>query len=208
MAFKAAESPKTALVVLLGITANDDKIAGLRDFLGRNFDADVFVPELPFRRGLDRCAAWLARYLKDEGVFEAHDTTHFLAYIAGGFVLRLAAGDLPDQSVGRVVWVRGPIQERVPAAVVRRYTWPFIRLTQGRTVTDLAGRRLAGIPRTWSGDALSVAAAPRSTCEPKPSSVASAGTSIAWTSPAHVDGLEAPTFTHPSAVGLARQVMI
>ena len=98
MAFHAAEIPKNALVVLLGITSNDDKIAGLREFVGRRFDADLFVPELPFRRGLDRCSVWLAQYLKNEDVFENYDTTHFLAYIAGGFVLRLSASDLPKKA--------------------------------------------------------------------------------------------------------------
>lgn len=142
----AVEEPKTGLVVLAGITANEGKIAALKTFIGRNIHADVFVPDLPFRRGLDHCAAWLPRYLKDEAVFERHDTTHFLAYIAGGFVLRLSAGELPARSLGRVVWVRGPIQERVPAAVVRRYTWPLVRLIQGRAVTDLANRRIAAIP--------------------------------------------------------------
>jgi hypothetical protein len=137
---------KTALVVLLGITATDVKCAGLRDVVSRSFDADLYIPDLPFRRGLDHCANWLSRYLAAEAVFETHETTHVLAYIAGGFVLRLMAEDLPTGAVGRVVWVRGPVQELVPAAVVRRYSWPLVRLSQGRTVTDLAGRRAADIP--------------------------------------------------------------
>ncbi|WP_068115898.1 hypothetical protein [Tropicimonas marinistellae] len=117
MAFHAAERPGTALVVLLGTLANDEKIAGLRGFHGRSFGADLFVPEVPFRRGFDHCAAKLPRYRKDDRVFDNHESTHFLPHIAGSCVLCALADELPDLAVERFVWVRGTIEECVPDAI-------------------------------------------------------------------------------------------
>ena len=140
------EEIRSCIVVLVGVTADTRKVTSVRRFFESNFQGTTLVPDMPQRKGMHRCAEWLLDDLASEDVFGRFSAVHFLNYISGGFVFRLAAEGISQDRIGRVVYARGPIQELVPRALVRRYTWPLVRLTQGKMVTDLAGKRVADVP--------------------------------------------------------------
>lgn len=146
-----AESKIGCLIVLVGFTADASKQAQVKTFLSANSSYQVIVPDLPQTRGIRCCADWLDRYLLSERVFERHEICHFLNYISGGYIFRSASSRLDASKIGRVIYVRGPIQEAVPRALVRKYTWPILRFTQGRMITDLASNRLKDIPQSNLG---------------------------------------------------------
>jgi hypothetical protein len=129
--------PAPPLLVLVGITAG----AADRAHVGARLQAltgrPVLVPDLPQRRGLAACARRLPGWL--DGRIDPEAPLDVMAYISGGFILRAAAsaGTLPP--LGRVLWLRGPVQEQVPAALIRRYTRFGVWLRLGRMVLDLAG---------------------------------------------------------------------
>ena len=140
------ETVKQALVVLVGVTADARK----RDFLARHLAAEtdnvVLVPPVPQWRGLSCCAGWLDGYFKREGIFAEFDQVHFLNYISGGYMFRSVASSWPNERIGRIIYCRGPIQERVPAALIEKYTRIGILLTQGKMVVDLAETWIDQLP--------------------------------------------------------------
>ncbi len=137
MATCAQDRPES-LLVLVGITATGSKRRGLARYLNAHSAYRVYVPAIPFRGGLRLCTHWLARYLAQTVRPQENDPLHVLAYIAGGALLRgLAAADrLPP--LARVLWVRGPVQERVAATLVARYGRLLAWLLGGRSLIDLA----------------------------------------------------------------------
>jgi len=145
------EETRACIIVLVGVTADANKVASVRMFFESNFEGGTMVPDMPQRKGMRHCAEWLLNYLNQENVFARFDAVHFLNYISGGFVFRLASQRISSDRIGRVVYTRGPIQELVPRQLVRRYTWPLVWLTQGRMITDLAGTLPGEVPQCRLG---------------------------------------------------------
>jgi hypothetical protein len=115
------------LLVLTGITVSLAGRGRLRRFLRCKTRVPVYMPLLPWAFGLRGAAAWLRVYLRLCGLRRVN----VLAYIGGGFVLRvMAARDMP-LDLQRIVYDRGPVQEAVPALLLRRF---------GRLGLVLAGR--------------------------------------------------------------------
>ena len=141
------------LIILVGVTADAEKMACVKAYFEQHFEGVTILPKMPQRRGIQHCANWLVNFLRRERLLADMSKIHFLNYISGGHVFRLAAQEIGKSRIGRVVYVRGPIQEMVPRALIRRYTWPLIRLTQGKMVTDLAGRHLDSLPSYPMGQA-------------------------------------------------------
>jgi len=128
---------REALIVLVGITAGRNKRRQVLHFFSRNSDYAVFVPPLPYRTGMQACAAWLRAYLNDTVQPARYNAVHAIAYIAGGLLLRCLERDsLP--TFERLVQFRGPIQEQVAAALVRRLGRAAAGWLGGRGVLDLA----------------------------------------------------------------------
>jgi hypothetical protein len=126
-----------ALIILVGITANCRARRDLLQFYTRNSDYTVFVPALPYRAGLRACATWLTRYLDETVAPARHGALHGIAYIGAGFLLRcLNRAELPD--FARLVQFRGPHQEQVAAALVRRLGRKPVGWLQGGAALDLA----------------------------------------------------------------------
>ena len=134
----SAQGPGPSLLVLVGITATARDRRRLSRFFAGQGDYRTFVPRLPLRRGLRPSARWLARYLERRVRPQERGPIHVLAYIAGGAVLRCLAASAPLPDLSRVLYVRGPVQELVPAAMVRRYGRLLARLLGGRSMIDLA----------------------------------------------------------------------
>lgn len=132
------------LLVLVGITADAADRAHVAERLHALTGRPILVPDLPQRRGLDACARKLPGWLA--GRIDPAACLDVMAYISGGFILRAAAaaGTLPP--LGRVLWLRGPVQERVPSALLRRYTRLGAGLLFGRMVRDLADGRGEAAP--------------------------------------------------------------
>lgn len=124
--------------MLVGITAGARSRRSVLEFFSARGTYRTLVPRLPLRRGLRHAALWLERYLERTLLARYDAPLHVLAYIAGGGVLRCLAqsGRLP--ALGRVLYVRGPVQELVPGAIVRRYGRLFARMFGGRAMLDLA----------------------------------------------------------------------
>lgn len=122
------------LLVLTGITAGWRKRQGLRRGLRARTGARVVMPWLPWALGLRGCAAWLGAYLRWHGLRRVD----VLAYIGGGYVLRaMAAGGMALEPQ-RIVYDRGPLQEAVPARLLRRYGRLGLCLTGQAAVVGLA----------------------------------------------------------------------
>lgn len=134
----SAQDRRETLLVLVGITASGRKRHGLARYLDAHGAFRVHVPAIPFWRGLRLCTRWLARYLAQTVRPQETGPLHVLAYIGGGALLRgLAAADrLPP--LARVLWVRGPVQERIAATMVARYGRLLAWLLGGRSLVDLA----------------------------------------------------------------------
>lgn len=137
---------EACVVVLVGVTADEKKIHSVEEYFIKHFGGTALVPVMPQWRGIRACSRWLPSYLEGNRVFERFKTVHFLNYISGGYIFRTASPLFPEDKIGNVVYGRGPVQELVPSALIRKYTWPLILLTQGKMITDLASDRLSDIP--------------------------------------------------------------
>jgi hypothetical protein len=142
----SAQGPSEALLVLVGITATRRSRTSLSSFFAGHGAYQTFVPRLPLRRGLRPSARWLERYLARTVRTQERGPLHVLAYIAGGAVLRCLAESARLPDLARVLYVRGPVQELVPAAMVRRYGRLLARLLGGRSMIDLADGWPAALP--------------------------------------------------------------
>lgn len=126
-----------ALLVLVGITAGRYERRQVLCYLSRQSDYAVFVPPLFYRAGIQVCAAWLSRYLDNTVKPARFGAVHAIVFIAGGLLLRCLEPDsLP--TFERLVQIRGPIQEQVAAALVRRLGRVMAGWLGGRAVIDLA----------------------------------------------------------------------
>jgi len=141
-----AQGPGGALLVLVGITATAHSRGSVLRYFAGHDAYQTFVPRLPLRRGLRPSARWLERYLARTVRTQERGPIHVLAYIAGGAVLRCLAGSARLPDLARVLYVRGPVQELVPAAMVRRYGRLLARLLGGRSMIDLADGWPAALP--------------------------------------------------------------
>lgn len=141
-----AQEPGEALLVLVGITATARSRRSLLRFFAGHAAYRAFVPRLPLRRGLRPSARWLERYLARTVRPQERGPLHVLAYIAGGAVLRCVSESARLPDLARVLYVRGPVQELVPAAMVRRYGRLLARLLGGRSMIDLADGWPATLP--------------------------------------------------------------
>ena len=124
-----------ALVILPGITADAAKKAFVLDFFRKRLKADVFLPRLWQSLGIRGAAAQLRRFLKRTTPYAR---VHFLAYISGGFILRAALNGKPPANIGRIVQVRGAIQEQVPRRFIEQRGRLAAALGRGRMLFDLA----------------------------------------------------------------------
>jgi len=143
---------KEALVILPGVTADRRKRNFLEEYFRSHTGYDVFLPALWQRFGLSFCAGQLDRFLRRSIAPAGYDHVHFLCYISGGFILRLAASRRPFDKWGRIVFVRSPIQERVPPLLVARYGRLPTLLRAGKMVVDLAGSSKERLPLPDTGN--------------------------------------------------------
>ncbi|MBN1269680.1 MAG: hypothetical protein JXB04_08840 [Kiritimatiellae bacterium] len=137
---------KKALVILPGVTADRRKRSFLAGYFRAHTGGDVFLPSLCQRFGLSFCAGQLRRFLKRRIVPPGYDQVHFLCFISGGFILRMAVSQEPFGKWGRVVYVRSPLQEQVPRLLVARYGRILTQLKAGKMVVDLAGKAKDRLP--------------------------------------------------------------
>lgn len=128
----------SSLLVLVGLTASRASRRGVARFFQSGSRFHTYVPPLPLRRGVRASARWLERYLAQTVCARESGPIDVLAYIAGGAVLRCLAASVRLPELARVVYVRGPVQELVPAAMVRRYGRLLARVLGGRSMIDLA----------------------------------------------------------------------
>lgn len=139
-------STKQALVILVGITADEMKRSSVGRYFERNSDYDVYVPNMPQRFGVRACSRWLRRYLRNTVQVEAYDRVNFLNYVSGGIIFRHELSRRPLANIGRVVYDGGPIQEEVPRALVRKYTWFLLTLFKSHMIADVAGKWIYRLP--------------------------------------------------------------
>ena len=132
--------------MLVGIMASWSKRRHLRRYFISHCDYDVFVPDLPYRRPLAEVAAWYSDYLANEVWPERYGKLHCIAYIAAGALLNcLPSGGHP--AFERMVYFRGPYQERVAVGLVERIGSRLAGLVAGRTALDLANGWPGELPR-------------------------------------------------------------
>ena len=137
---------KHALIILVGVTANRSKRARLNAFFSQAQEYDVFVPLLPQRLGLKYCVEWLRRYVSGTVVPLRYQRIDYLNYISGGLIFRHTIQTYANINTGRLVFIRGPVQENVPAALVTKLGKFLTRLIFGKMVFDLSEANLNSPP--------------------------------------------------------------
>ena len=126
---------KEALIILPGITATPEKQAFVKKFFCEHTDYDVYLPRLWQNLGIRGAARQLQRFMDRHAGYER---VHFLTYISGGFILRYMLWRRPLPNIGRLVHVRGPIQERVPGLVILKHGRLAAFMIKGLMMFDLS----------------------------------------------------------------------
>jgi len=126
---------REALIILPGITATPEKQAFVEEFFRARTDYDVFLPRLWQNLGIRGAARQLQKFMARHAGYER---VHFLTYISGGFILRYMLGRRPLTNIGRLVHVRGPIQEQVPGLVIAKHGRVAAFLVKGLMMFDLS----------------------------------------------------------------------
>ena len=135
-----------ALIVLVGITAGHRDRDHVSRYFLQNSNYDVFVPALPYRRGLRDCARWFSRYLETTVIPTRYASLHAVAYIAAGPLLRYLPAR-PEPLFERMVYIRGPFQERVAGRLIKRIGRTLAGLLMGRSMIDMVDGLPASLPQ-------------------------------------------------------------
>jgi len=143
-------SQKQALVILVGVTADKFKCKTLYNYFCRNSSFDVYLPNLPQRLGLSCCEVYLKSYLKSKIIRKNYEKVHFLNYISGGIVFRNLLSNKPNDNLGRIIYVRSPIQEMVPKALVEKYGKLIVWILQGQMILDLTKQYIESLNFPYS----------------------------------------------------------
>lgn len=149
---------KQALIILPGLTADQTKRDSMLHFFAENAPYAVYVPNIPKRRSLKRCAQWLAAYLDQIVRPERYQGIQVLAYISGGFVFRQMSSSRPLRHLEHAVYVRSPIQELTLEQFRARYGYLLLWMLRGQLALDIVAldQDHLEIPRTVSGQGLIV----------------------------------------------------
>lgn len=126
------------IVVLIGLTAGWRKRRRARHYFKQVFGARAYLPWISYVFGLRASAAWLSYCLSRRIRRGRHERIHVVAYIGGGILLRMLHAQGRRWPIGRSVWDRGPLQERVARALVARVPGLVLTLVGLRSVVDLA----------------------------------------------------------------------
>ena len=124
-----------ALVILPGITASPEKQAFVENYFRAHTDYDVYLPRLWQNLGIRGAARQLQRFMARHAGYER---VPFLTYISGGFILRCMLWRRPLPNIGRLVHVRGPIQEQVPGLVIKKHGRIAAFMIKGLMMFDLS----------------------------------------------------------------------
>jgi hypothetical protein len=135
-----------AILAIVGITADRSKRRWLKRFLQEHAGLPVFVPPIPYCLGFRFSSRWLEWYLRSMVLTKGYRRAHVLAYIGGGFLLRLAARRWSFLRFGRILYDRSPIQEAVAPEILRRTPRLVLRLTGNASVIDLASEGVRKLP--------------------------------------------------------------
>ena len=126
---------KEALIILPGITATPEKQAFVESYLRAHTDYEVLLPRLWQNLGIRGAARQLQKFMDRHSGYER---VHFLTYISGGFILRDMLCRRPLPHIGRLVHVRGPIQEQVPGLVIKQHGRIAAFMIKGLMMFDLS----------------------------------------------------------------------
>ena len=125
--------------MLFGVTAGRKKRRHVRQYFQQVFGKLCFAPWLPYPLGLRASAAWVSFLLRKRMARDRPERIHFVLYIGGGILLRLLYGRGERWPIGRTVWNRGPLQERVAKTLCSRVPRLVLTLIGYRSIVDLAG---------------------------------------------------------------------
>lgn len=152
------QTRKQALVILPGLTADKVKRDSMLHFFTENTPYAVYVPDIPKRRSLKRCAQWLGAYLDQIVRPERYQGIQVLAYISGGFVFRQMSSSHPVRHLEHVVYVRSPIQELTLGKFRERYGYLLLWMLRGQLALDIVAldQEQLEFPPTGSGQGVIV----------------------------------------------------
>lgn len=126
------------VVILVGLTAGWRKRRHARRYFRHAFGRRAYLPWIPYPLGLRLGAAWLSYLLRRRISRGGHQRVHFALYIGGGILLRSLHASGERWPIGRTVWDRGPLQEKVAGRLVARVPPVLLSLMSLRSIVDLS----------------------------------------------------------------------
>ena len=152
------QTRKQALIILPGLTADKAKRDSMVHFFSDNSPYAVYLPNIPKRRSLKRCAQWLGAYLEQIVRPERYQGIQVLAFISGGFVFRKMSSNRPIRHLEHAVYIRSPIQELTLAQFRERHGYLLLWLLRGQLALDIVAinQDHLDFPSTGSGQGLIV----------------------------------------------------
>jgi hypothetical protein len=124
----------TAVLILPGALYDAESYRAIRDWFTQQ-DFDVYVPDYESRDGLAGCVANLAAFVEEHSLGD-YEELHVLTYVLGGWTLNLFLGEHNLDNITHIVYVRGPIEERM-ARVVADNMPRMAALARGSTPQDM-----------------------------------------------------------------------
>lgn len=135
-----------ALVILVGITATHRQRRNLAAYFSAHSNLDVYLPFIPYVFGLQASGLWLRHVLNRKVFSQGHKSVHFVNFIGGGYVFRSVCQALKGRPIGRIVYIRSPIQEEIPRVLARRLTQTGLLLSSGKMLVDLSTDWIRDLP--------------------------------------------------------------
>ncbi len=135
---------KEAVVFLVGLRNPTGGFEIMRSYFSAIAGYDFFVPDYISRSSVAGCRDLAEAFLRDHEL-RRYRRVHVLASILGGYCLNAILADAPWPNLASVVYLRSPLQERVPAIVSRERPL-FVRFFFGTVVRDLASKPYPEMP--------------------------------------------------------------
>lgn len=126
-----------ALIIMAGELGSRKEVDTLIEYFDRNCEYNVFNADWKDRTGLEDCYIKLKKRMSEINISK-YDKVHFFSFILVGKLLRYyLQNDIPD-NLGRIVLLRGPLEERILNISIDIYPNWILRMKYGKKIFEMA----------------------------------------------------------------------